>query len=394
MVIDGTTLAPMHPSVPITAGAFPWHALSDPIAQWARLPTFLLGEYAIVLATLIALVHAVRRGHAHVLVWIAALVAGTANDLIFMALPLVDNFWHAQATLMITPRLPVYIPCLYVLFMYYPVVAVARLGKTRTVTAALAGLVAVLTYAPFDIVGAKFLWWTWHDTDAPIRARLLGVPVSSTLWVLTFAGAFAWLAAPSLLAPAPPSRRSAAIALLRVAALTTPLMMLQMVPLQMLDGGVPGYVSLGSGLALYALVAIRARRERSQTAPMERLPLVGLVLHLVTLSVCITGFDPATHVSTGVHETIGPCDAASTDLSGSTRRSFLCLDDFDEDYAFTCAERPAPGARWYTICGRPFRNAPLYRGVVIALATMGVLVYATLFGVLRAEGKAERRAAT
>ena len=26
-------------------------------------------------------------------------------------------------------------------------------------------------------LGAKFLWWTWHDTDAPVNIRLLGAPV-------------------------------------------------------------------------------------------------------------------------------------------------------------------------------------------------------------------------
>jgi hypothetical protein len=58
---------------------------------------------------------------------VAALIAGTANDLIFMALPLVDNFWQAQTTIMLTPRLPLYIPCVYVCFMYYATVSVWRL---------------------------------------------------------------------------------------------------------------------------------------------------------------------------------------------------------------------------------------------------------------------------
>ena len=36
--------------------------------------------------------------------------------------------------------------------------------------------------------GIKFLWWTWHDTDAPIDYRILGVPIGSTVWVITFTG--------------------------------------------------------------------------------------------------------------------------------------------------------------------------------------------------------------
>ena len=40
----------------------------------------------------------------------------------------------------------------------------------------------------YCFAGIKFLWWTWHDTDAPIRVRILGVPVGSSVWVVTFTG--------------------------------------------------------------------------------------------------------------------------------------------------------------------------------------------------------------
>ena len=47
-----------------------------------------------------------------------------------------------------------------------------------------------MIYAPYDLTGIKYLWWTWHDTDAPIAHRLLGVPVGSTVWVITFTASF------------------------------------------------------------------------------------------------------------------------------------------------------------------------------------------------------------
>lgn len=65
----------------------------------------MLGELLFIASASVALWHASRRGHDHQLVWLAALVAGTANDFIFMALPLVDNFWQAQGTIMLTPRM-------------------------------------------------------------------------------------------------------------------------------------------------------------------------------------------------------------------------------------------------------------------------------------------------
>jgi hypothetical protein len=41
-------------------------------------------------------------------------------------------------------------------------------GLPPLARAALTGLCGSLFYAPYDIVGAKFLWWTWHDSDLPI----------------------------------------------------------------------------------------------------------------------------------------------------------------------------------------------------------------------------------
>ena len=38
-----------------------------------------------------------------------------------------------------------------------------------------------MIYAPYDIAGIKFLWWTWHDTDSAIAARLFGVPIGSSM---------------------------------------------------------------------------------------------------------------------------------------------------------------------------------------------------------------------
>ena len=50
--------------------------------------------------------------------WFSSLLTGSANDAFFMALPIVDNFWQSQACIMLTPRMPLYIPCVYVVFMY------------------------------------------------------------------------------------------------------------------------------------------------------------------------------------------------------------------------------------------------------------------------------------
>ena len=370
-----------------TSPHLPWKVFTGPAEQWAALPTFLIGEYVIIACAALALIHALRAGRANRLIWAAALIAGTANDLIFMALPVVDTFWQAQATIMITPRLPLYIPCVYIVFLYWPTVGVRRLGLGRWPAAALTGLVACLLYAPYDIVGAKFLWWTWHDTDPAIAERLFGAPLSSSLWVLTFTGAFALLVDLVLRAKSVTHRRFiAAIAL--TACFTTPLMTAQMFVLQLLDGGVPGVAAFCTGAVLYAAVSLAGRR----TALPDEQPVDwlgrGAAAYLIAFALSMVFFAPETHSSSGVHQLPGPCGVSESDITGNTRDKYLCVDDYAEDYTFACATPPTHGVEWYTVCGKEHANYPAYAAVVSGLMLGGIAAFFATFG---AKGPSIRR---
>ena len=51
--------------------------------------------------------------------------------------------------------------------------------------AALAGLMGEMIYAPYDITGAKFLWWTWHDTGIKIEIEVeIDLPQTQLLFGL------------------------------------------------------------------------------------------------------------------------------------------------------------------------------------------------------------------
>lgn len=360
----------------------PWSPLTSPVEKWAVQPSFVVGEYLFYMCAVVAFVHARRHGRAHLLVWVGALLAGTANDLLFMALPMVDNFWQAQATVMLTPRLPLYIPCVYICFMYYPTVAVWRLGLPRIAAAAASGLLGELFYAPYDIIGAKFLWWTWHDTDLPIANRLLGAPIGSSMWVITFVAAFALLASLGLRNdPEVRERKTIAKTLALIIGLSSVLMVVQVRLLQPLDANLPGIRGLITVIVVFlGLIAWGWRRRESPALTASDRPLlVAVGLYFVTLTGIMATFNPATHRSASMHQVYGPCHVEATDIMGFTRYEFLCAQDFDEDYSFDCVDSlPADKSEWYTVCGKAHSNFPRFMLAIAMLAALGLALFGTL----------------
>lgn len=99
------------------------------------------------------------------------------------------NSRHPAQPSRASQRLPFYILFVYVGFIYVAVIATWRIHWAPGTTGALgraaaSGIIGMLFYAPFDLAGAKFLWWSWHDSDAAVDARWCGVPVGSTMWTL------------------------------------------------------------------------------------------------------------------------------------------------------------------------------------------------------------------
>ena len=57
----------------------------------------------------------------------------------------------------------------------------------------MAALLVVLIDLPYDIMGIKLLWWTWHDTDTNIYDRSYWVPLTSYFFHMSFASSFTFL---------------------------------------------------------------------------------------------------------------------------------------------------------------------------------------------------------
>ena len=360
------------------------------------MPTFVVGEFVFISLTVLLLLHALKQGRVHTLIWFSALVSGTANDVFFMALPIVENFWQGQACIMITPRMPLYIPCVYIVFMYTSTVAAWRLGRecgfqNALSLAALTGLMGEMIYSPYDIIGIKFLWWTWHDTDAPIRDRLYGVPVGSSSWVITFTASFQLLHQLTIPKPVIEGKQKltngkALFCLLVNGLLATPLMMVQMSLFQLISGDLQGFPTTKHTfvaiLTLFTLLATRILFNRVKSNALQaRVQIWDLIINLALVlyfcflfAIMMIG-KPEDHSSTGVHQEVGDCSVKGIDISGHERQVYLCKDSYEEDFSFNCKKTDYETSQWYTVCGNPHKDKPTFVAVIGLLGLMGSIVY-------------------
>lgn len=290
--------------------------------------------------------------------------------------------------------------------MYIATVSVWRLGLPLLAEAALTGIAAELIYAPYDILGAKFLWWTWHDTDASIGERLLGVPLGSTIWVITFSSIFSLLLRLTVgkwnSDEAEEAERGGSCkdcmgtyvkSLLVTASLATPLMMVLMTIFQLACGcsGRPNLNMLLLVLAVYsAIIVTQFRRDtgRATHGRRDALLLSFLVVYYVTLYAIVVKGDPTTHVSTSLHQSIGPCDVTALDLAGLERHVYLCPTNYSEDWnlaadALTLDPSSTDTLSWYTVTGRAHSNKSLWVSAVVSLSATSLTLYAAMLANVR-----------
>ena len=174
--------------MPPSTHTFPWRHLDLTIA--AAHTSYPFAEWSSVLCCALALAHACAQPAAggrrsrHLVLFAASFVGGIGGDVIFTWLPLADNFFHAQASVMLYSRLPLYIVTYYVGWLYWPMVVCWQFKLPRLAEAGLCALLCLAFYWPWDVVGVKMLWWTWHDSDSAFANRLLNVPLASTEFVL------------------------------------------------------------------------------------------------------------------------------------------------------------------------------------------------------------------
>ncbi|CAK8999771.1 Uncharacterized protein SCF082_LOCUS6201 [Durusdinium trenchii] len=169
----------------------PWRFWTSPMQQAKVLPTFVLCEWMYRALAIASFWHAKKTKSLPL--WFSAWMCGSFNDIFFMAMPFCDNFWQAQACVMLTPRLPLYIVEMYAVVIYVSTTAARKFGLGYVPEAALCGVLAHLFYHVYDINGPRFLWWTWHDGDPSISVRNANAPIGSSVWILTYCALHALL---------------------------------------------------------------------------------------------------------------------------------------------------------------------------------------------------------
>eukprot|EP00041_Stephanoeca_diplocostata_P015482 m.295780 g.295780 ORF g.295780 m.295780 type:complete len:423 (-) comp20048_c0_seq1:211-1479(-) len=390
-----------------TEEPLPWYHVRPFRLQLEEQPTVLVGEIMFIALSVLAIVHAAIHGRQHMLMLVSCVLSGTVNDIFFMVMPFVDNFWHAQCTFMLTPRMPLYIPCVYIVFQYAGMAASWRLRLPLVAQSAAAALLSALLYSAYDIVGAKFLWWTWHDTDAATFNRWNGVPFGSTAWTLVHVFVFSLITHRLALTERTVSFMNGIVTLVITAVVTTPIMMMTMGVFQLpqtrghigADGmpvitvipGKPDALMLALIIVTFVILAARGLLTfKGGNAPYDAwLKVVpewdkslyqGVVGHFVVMTAIMALGDPTTIVSTGIHQDYGDCNIQERDLCGYERNAYLCKESFDEDFTFDCPAAvgqtlPPTPTSWYTICGRAHTEYGLYVGTSSIICLVGIVLY-------------------
>ncbi|XP_078699035.1 uncharacterized protein LOC144926286 [Branchiostoma floridae x Branchiostoma belcheri] len=354
--------------------------------------------------------HAWRKGGRYRSLWLAALLHGLVTETVCYWVPEIDNFWHAQTSvMMLGRRLPLYIVFFHPVYSYVSNVAASRLKLRMFPTAYAAALADCAAFHVFDIVAIKLLWWTWHDTDPHIYERTFWVPFTSALYRLTFSTTFTLLfygthkvmTGKHMLQPGSFLQEAAAVLLTGLLTFPTAIAT-HFIPLyhSLHDAlGASSEVCVLAVIYLYILIVWVSDRNGPQDGrprgterkavnshPWKDELTVVVLIHFLTFAGLAVFAKPESIVSTGIHEPLGPCNETVEFYNAIgqvvSKRKYLCASDYDEGYMdFHCVPGGAapPGVHhWYSVCGTPHENHAEHITVVWGFCLLGLTYYYNL----------------
>ncbi|KAI9911796.1 hypothetical protein PsorP6_008733 [Peronosclerospora sorghi] len=356
------------------------------------------------LSFLLLMLHVHSSGKRNATMLIAAMLQVFVVELCFYN----SDRWHAQALVMlISEHLPPYSVILQAQLYYIAFVATLRLRIDPFIQPFAMGSLMVMLVFPFELLGTKLLWWTWHDTDPLLADRLMGVPCHALFYTYFFGFAFVcvhhilrsnWLVGDYyeeehwksewgyvLLMPVLTTIFSMGFLILGY---YTTVSLLQIDAQVSLLAPMQVFFFILIGLSL--LLSWMADRERDLPIVQKTLQpvdaydsdwlyscidhavnqmvfLLYLVLVLLTLFI-----NPKEIVSLGHHQPLGDCleNEPFYSLIGirHQRKKYLCVHDFDEE--FNLCNYPLTQLlyedSWYMICGRGYSNFATYIALIVS----------------------------
>uniref|UniRef100_A0AC35F6I6 Uncharacterized protein n=1 Tax=Panagrolaimus sp. PS1159 TaxID=55785 RepID=A0AC35F6I6_9BILA len=351
--------------------------------------SFLACELVFFFLCLLTFIHAYRHGHRYMYVWIGILIHALNVENLCYWIPDLDNFWQAQGILtFFGMRAPLYILLgIYHTFDYIAYIFVSRLHLPWWAEGPAVGLGAVMLDMPYDIMGIKLLWWTWHDTDPNIFDRMNWVPWNSYYFHASFACSFVWILRASRYLLVQEvydwkkfGREFFCVFLAGVGAFWGGTIQFALLyhPAHDIFGIHSEYTTVAF-LAFYALIVYIADRSNRRPESRAGNPYffdelsLAVCIHYMFYMMLVLVADPANIVSVGLHQPIGPCNVTQKvqTPTGAVlyKNKYLCIDNYDEKYFdFHCLPANAkiryePGddpLEWYAICGTPFENRAEY----------------------------------
>ncbi|XP_052783470.1 uncharacterized protein LOC128222985 [Mya arenaria] len=358
-------------------------------------PDFLTMELCCFACTFLTFLHAQRVGGRFKYLWVGVILHGLFVEMVSYWMPDIDSFWHAQGIFtFLGKRLPLYIVCIYAVFIYTASVVVAHSGMKWWALPPAVGLTVVMLDLPYDILGIKNLFWTWHDTDPNIYDRHYWVPWTSYYFHATFACGFTAVfhLSHKIFAPDKETYQYAGVCretlcMLLAAMFGFPLGVIQFVfiyhPLHD-TYGIHTEVCVMLLVVVFGLIVWMGDRNGHRAETFKRRwfldeIMTEVILHYTFFLYLVFTSKPENNVVTGLHEPVGPCNetnAVQTPFGAIlSKKKYLCLENYDEAvFDFHCVdEKPAPGSHWYTICGTPYQNHMEYIVVVCAVCLLGLV---------------------
>ncbi|KAL4239964.1 hypothetical protein ACF0H5_000760 [Mactra antiquata] len=287
-------------------------------------PDYLKMELSCFVCTFLTFIHAWRVGGRFKYLWVAVILHGLFVEAVSYWMPDIDSFWHAQGIVMfIGQRLPLYIICIYLVFIYTASVAVAHSGMKWWAQPFAVGLTVVMLDLPYDILGIKNLFWTWHDTDPNIYDRHYWVPWTSYYFHATFACSFTAVfhASHKLLAPSKKTYQNAGVVIETVCMLLASMLGFPLGVIQFIfiyhplhdTYGIHTEVCVMLLVVVYGVIIWQGDRSAERTASHSKKwfldeIMTEVILHYTYFLYLVFTSKPENNVVVGLHEPVGPCN--------------------------------------------------------------------------------------